>query len=97
MATPTKYGTALLRTVAALQDPTVRKATCYLGPKETLKVTRQSLLLRRKAMQETYIVTYGRPNYEERQFIKNCLAAGEPFPVKKVQLKRWPEKRHAKR
>lgn len=28
----------------------------------------------------------GRPNYHERQFIKDCIAAGEPFPVKKIKL-----------
>lgn len=96
MINASKMGLALLRTMAALTDPTVRKATCYLGPKETLKVTRQAPV-RKRSRTETYIVTYGLPNYEERQFIKEAIAAGEPFPVKKLQIKFWPEKRHEKR
>jgi len=32
-------------------------------------------------------VTFGAPNYAERKFIKLCKKAGEPFPVKKIQLK----------
>jgi len=33
------------------------------------------------------IFTLGRPNFEERQFIRKCVKAKEPFPIKKVQLK----------
>ena len=29
----------------------------------------------------------GKPNYEQREFIKDCKKAKEPFPVKKVQIK----------
>lgn len=28
----------------------------------------------------------GKPNYQERQFIKACVKAKEPFPVKKIRL-----------
>lgn len=28
----------------------------------------------------------GRPNHQERQFIKVCVKAKEPFPVKKIRL-----------
>jgi len=35
--------------------------------------------------------TAGRPNYLARRFIKACKKAGEPFPVKKIQL-RFPAK-----
>ena len=31
-------------------------------------------------------VKLGRPNFAERKFIKLCKKAGEPFPVKKIQL-----------
>jgi hypothetical protein len=33
------------------------------------------------------VFTIGKPNYEEREFIKKCKKAGEPFPVKKIQVK----------
>jgi hypothetical protein len=32
------------------------------------------------------IIPFGRPNYRERVFIRDCIHAGEKFPVKKVQL-----------
>lgn len=33
----------------------------------------------------------GKPNFRERLFIKACKKAGEPFPIKKIQLKFWPK------
>lgn len=33
------------------------------------------------------LVTIGKPNYAEREFIKKCKNAREPFPIKKVQIK----------
>lgn len=73
-------------------DSTIRKATAIVSPTHTLKITRQSPVDKR-AKAETYILTVGRPNYAERQFIKDCRAANEPFPVKKVLVQRWPVKR----
>lgn len=32
------------------------------------------------------VVKIGAPNYREREFIRRCKKAGEPFPVKKIQL-----------
>lgn len=29
----------------------------------------------------------GQPNFKERQFLKQCKLAGEPLPVKKIQLR----------
>ncbi len=60
-----------------------KTATAYISPKETVKAT-----LRQKSQRQTEIlVTIGRPNYKERQFIKTCVKAGEQFPVSKIQLK----------
>jgi hypothetical protein len=33
------------------------------------------------------VLTIGKPNYAEREFIKLCKKAKEPFPVKKIQVK----------
>ena len=85
----TNYNGSLNYVFASHQDPTVRMATSSISPKLTLKVTRQKPLDKRDHA-ETFIVTYGRPNYAERQFIKDCVAAGEPFPIRKVQVRRWP-------
>lgn len=38
-------------------------------------------------------LTIGKPNYAEREFIKDCKKAGEPFPVERVQLMHVPVKR----
>ena len=35
----------------------------------------------------TIVLKIGQPNYLERKFIKQCQKVGEPFPVKKIQLK----------
>ena len=42
---------------------------------------------------EELVVTFGAPDYRTAQFIKRCKQAGEPFPVKKVQLRFWPKKK----
>ena len=39
------------------------------------------------------ILTIGKPNYLEREFIKKCVKAKEPFPVKKIQFQNWPKTR----
>lgn len=35
----------------------------------------------------------GAPNFAERRFIRLCFKAGEPLPVRKVQIKWWPKKK----
>ena len=72
-----------------LRFSNVRKATVYVSPKFVAKATRQSKP-RANARSETYLVTVGGPAYPERRFVKKCLKAGEPFPLKKVQLKLYP-------
>ena len=67
------------------------KATKYISEKETLKATRKRYkgnILKRHAVEIMF--TLGKPNYEERDFIKKCKKAGEPFPIKKIQM-RFPK------
>ena len=77
---------AVRRIVRELAHPTVYRATLFLSDQLTVKATRIG-----RASTHTRAVnariTMGRPNYAERAFIKKCKAAGEPFPVRKVQLK----------
>lgn len=40
------------------------------------------------------VLTLGGPNYLEREFIAKCKKAGEPFPVKKIQVRKLPVKRN---
>jgi hypothetical protein len=63
-----------------------KKATFYQSPKEVAKATFQGKRDKRST-RSTIILTTGRPNYTERKFIKDCLKAGEPFPIKKIQIK----------
>lgn len=80
--------------VVGLMEVGAKKATKYLSPKEVVKATFQGK--RRKSdWNKTILITFGRPNYEERQFIKDCKKAGEPFPVKKIQFKFSAKEKHA--
>ena len=69
-----------------LSDVTVKKATKYIDGRTVIKCTRQGKFDGRNK-RETYLVTFGIPNYAERDFIRLCKKAKEPFPVRKIQLK----------
>ncbi len=68
-----------------------KQATKYLSEKETIKATRRGKIDRRNRRIEV-LLTVGTPNYAECEFIKKAKKAGEPFPIKKVQLK-WPKEK----
>lgn len=68
------------------------KATKYVEPKLVIKATRREKVDKREKSL-SFVVSIGRPNYLEAKFIKACVAAGEPFPVRKIQLKAYPVKR----
>lgn len=76
--------------MSVLECPDLRRATLYLDDKTTVKATRQSRYDARYGA-ETILVTVGTPNYAERKFIRLCRKAGEPLPVRKIQLKWWPK------
>lgn len=73
------------------------KVTKYLSAKQTLKVTRRRYNRGPGSFAGggdiELVVNIGRPNYDERQFIKDCQKAKEPFPVKKLQVKCLPKRR----
>ena len=79
------------RVAAALLESGARKATLYLSPKLTVKATRpvypDHQVERKRDTHASIVFTVGVPNFEERHFIRQALKAGEPFPIKKVQLK----------
>ena len=89
------YGVAVGKAVDTLvEDKTLKSAVLYLDPKTVAKVTwhvplRGSWDVVRKGYG---VITLGYPNARERQFIKRCEVAGESFPLKKVQVRRWPTK-----
>ena len=84
--------TMLLKLVGTMIDPNVRTATAYLAPDYTMRLSRVHRH-RKNARARTFSLTLGKPNYEAREFVKRCQAAGEPFPVKRPQLRFWPKKK----
>jgi hypothetical protein len=84
---------AVGKVLEALVENKAWKATAYLSEKFVVNMTRK--LYNGKFPNNTeldIVLTIGRPNYLQREFIKDCKKAGEPFPVKKVQLKFPPKK-----
>jgi hypothetical protein len=88
----TKYYAKLADALLASE---AHKATKYLSDKHVINATR--ILYAGKILPDrcriNILFTDGRPNYTERQFIKLCKKAGEPFPIRNIQLKFPPKKR----
>lgn len=78
--------------VGALVGSDAKTATKYIDAKTVVHATWHFKPSGRNS-RETVILTFGSPNYLDRIFIKKCKKAGEPFPVKKVQLRAYPKKR----
>lgn len=86
---------AVAKVVNALSHSIAKTATAYITPKFVVKATwRHKPTM--KHTREEMVLTVGAPNYLDRIFVKQALKAGEPFPIKKVQLKAWPKKRKPK-
>ena len=74
--------------IEAVLGGDVVKATKFISPTEIVRAVRTRYHGKlRKVGNIEISLTIGKPNYVEREFIKACKKAGEPFPVKKVQLK----------
>lgn len=80
------------RVLDTLLQTGARKATSYLDENTVIKATAQHKPYKR-CRSATYLLTLGAPNFVERRFIRLAKKAGEPFPIKKVQLKFWPEEK----
>jgi len=85
----TNTGQVVGKVVGALLANNARRATKFLSEKETIKAQRIIFggRISKRDTRTTVVVTFGRPNYLEREFIRQCKKAGESFPVKKIQLK----------
>lgn len=80
-----------VREILRGMDASIYRGTRYVTEKFTVKVTRRFKPRSGSRIME-YLVTAGRPNYLEQEFIKKCKAVGRPFPMKKIQFKHYPEK-----
>ena len=83
---------AFSSTIEALLESGAKSAVKFLSEDTVVKATLPHKI-RRNGRGHSMIVTFGKPNYAEREFIKACKRAGEPLPVRKIQLKFWPEAR----
>ena len=78
----------------------VIQATKYISPELVVRLTKNRFNKKPRPITENIscTLTIGKPNYLEREFIKLCQDAKEPFPIKKVQLKLYnPPKKKLKR
>lgn len=70
----------------------MRKAAVFISDKLVVSVCRRFKRDKRNR-RDDLVVKVGAPNYLEAKFIRLCKRAGEPLPVRKMQLQRWPVKR----
>ena len=81
------------RVVTEVIDAGAWKATKYVSLKQVVRATQRRYGGRLgKRDRADIVLTIGSPNFSERRFIAKCKKAGEPFPVKKIQLK-FPPRR----
>lgn len=87
--TKTIPGNALDRLQRVISEPGVIQATKYLSPNLVARATRRRYGKHKRASQRSLelVVNIGPPNYREREFIRRCQKAGEPFPVRKIQVR----------
>ena len=81
-------GTQIQKIVDQMFSNGAWKGTMYISPTQIIRITR--VLSHGKLVTGTsfnLVVTVGRPNYSEREFIKVCKKAKETFPIKKIQFK----------
>jgi len=71
---PVRKGIMYEQVIEALVRNKARKATKFLSEREVIRATRTCYQgrLPRKTSNLEVILTHGRPNYEERQFIRKC-------------------------
>ncbi len=83
---------ALAKAYDELEAAKAKKATVYLSSNLVVSICFHNRPYARCTRRDL-VVKVGVPNYLETRFIKACKKAGEPLPVKKVQLKFWPKKK----
>lgn len=75
-----------------LEDLHIKKVSNFIAPNLVLSILAETFRDEKKKKKRLggsnkFIVKFGRPNYKEREFIKACKKANEPFPIKKLQIK----------
>lgn len=85
---------AVTKTIEILLRTNAKRTTKYLSDKFVISAQRKTYNNRLLPNQNAEIILkMGKPNYAERDFIRRCKKAGEPFPIKRVQIKEFPIKK----
>lgn len=79
--------------LALLLETGARKAVKYINEKQIVRASRVSYNGKFSKGNIQIVLTIGRPNYREREFIKSCKKTKENFPIKKIQLVFLPKKK----
>lgn len=77
---------AINRVVLACLEVGAKQARIHLSPDLVVRATRRFKPDKRNCRTEI-LLTIGKPNYAERDFVKRCRKANVPFPIWKMQLK----------
>jgi len=83
---------AVAATTNALLTTDNKRAVKYLSPTLVVSVCRR-FKRKQRDISSDFVLKIGRPNYLEAKFVAAAEAAGEPFPIKRVQLQAWPVSR----
>lgn len=88
----TIYTPAVSGVIENLLQANAWKATKFISDRIIVRATRQLFHKKLSNIGNLEIVlTFGKPNYEEREYIRQCKKAGVKFPLKKVWLKFPPK------
>lgn len=71
----------------------VKRATKYVSKDKIIRATLHKESIDKRNHIFKVVLTIGKPNYIERQFIKDCIKVGQRFPVKGIQLKHYKPKK----
>lgn len=63
------------------------RATKYLSENQIVRAVRRTYGGKIVKGNTEVLITIGKPNFQEREFIKILKKSKEPFPVKKIQIK----------
>lgn len=71
-------------------NETVISGVKYISPTLTVKATRRifNKKIDKRSKRTEILFTIGTPNYAEREFIREAKMAGEPFPIKKIHIRK---------
>lgn len=97
---PSQVELGVRQAVWSLISSRARISTKYIAPNFIVRATRTLYKCSNRQVRDSdgiqIVLTIGRPNYLERDFVKLCQKASEKFPVRNVQLKfpPAPKKKH---